>query len=95
MIKVLMERRCKPDKGEELKKLLEELRSKALQRDGSYSYETLRSVDDPSVWLSIAAWTFAGEWKAWQNSPERREIISKIEPLLTEPARESTFELAR
>ncbi|MFH0768031.1 MAG: antibiotic biosynthesis monooxygenase [Chloroflexota bacterium] len=95
MIKVVMERHCKPDKGEELKKLPEELRSKALQRDGSYSFETLRSTDDPSVWLSIAGWTFLEEWKAWQNSPERQGIISKIEPLLLEPTRESVFEIAR
>lgn len=95
MIKVIQERRCKPGNEEELKKLLEELRSKALQRDGSYSFETLRSTDDPSVWLSIAAWTFVEEWKTWQNSPERREIISKIEPLLLEPAMESVFEFAR
>ena len=80
MIKVVMERHCKPDKGEEFKKLLEELRSEALQRDGSYSYETLRSVDDPSVWLSIAAWTFLEEWKAWQNNPERQASISTAAP---------------
>lgn len=95
MIKVLMERHCKSGNDEELRKLLEELRSKALQKNGSYSYETLRSVDDSSVWLSIAAWTFVEEWKAWQNSPERREIVSKIEGLLTEPVRESIFEFAR
>ena len=95
MIKVVMERRSSPDKGEELKKLLEELRSKALQRNGSYSFETLRSVDDHSVWLTIASWTFAEEWETWKNSPERQEIINKMVPLLSEPAKESVFEVAR
>ncbi len=96
MIKVIQERRCKPGNEEELKKLLEELRSRAfVQRHGSYAWETLRSVDDPSVWLVIALWTPLEEWKAWQNSPERQEIINKIEPLLLEPARESVFESAR
>ncbi len=95
MIKVVMERHCKPGKEEELKKLLEELRGKAQQRDGNYTFETLRSMDDPSVWLVIASWTFVEEWKVWRNSPERQEIISRIEPLLFEPARESVFEFAR
>ena len=95
MIKVLIERHCKPDKEEELNKLLEELRSKALQRDGNYSFETLRSVGDHSVWLSIASWTSPEEWKAWQSSPERQEIISKINMLLFESAREAVFEFAR
>lgn len=49
MIKVVMERHCKPGKEEELKKLLEELKSRALQRHGSYAWETLRSMDDPAV----------------------------------------------
>lgn len=95
MIRVIQERHCKPGKEEELKRLLEELRSKALQRDGSYTWETLRSMDDPSVWLIVASWTFVEEWKVWRNSPERLEITSKIEPLLLEPARESVFEFAR
>jgi quinol monooxygenase YgiN len=95
MVKVIQERRCKPGKEEELKKLLEELRSRAFQRHGSYAWETLRSMDDPSVWLVIASWTFVNEWTDWQNNPERQEIIRKIEPLLTEPARESVFEFAQ
>jgi len=63
MIKVVMERHCKPGKEGELKKLLEELRSRAVQRHGSYAWETLRSMDDPAVWLVIASRTFTEEWK--------------------------------
>jgi quinol monooxygenase YgiN len=95
MIKVVQERHCKPGNDGELKKLLEELRSKALQQNGSYSFETLKSIDDPSLWMSIASWTFAEEWKAWQKSPQRQEILGQIEGLLVEPAKESAFELAR
>lgn len=95
MIKVVMERHCQPGKEEELKKLLEELRSRAMQRDGNYTWETLRSLDDPSVWLVIASWAFVEEWHAWRSDPARQEIISKIEPLLLEPVRESVFEFAR
>lgn len=45
MVKVIQERRCKPGKEEDLKNLLEELRSRAFQRYGSYAWETLRSEE--------------------------------------------------
>ncbi len=95
MFKVVQERHCKPGKEEELKKLLEELRSTVMPRGGYHRVETLRSVDDPSVWLVISSWSHVEVWKAWQNHPERQEIISKIEPLLLETVRESVFEFAR
>lgn len=95
MVKVIQERHCKPGKEQELKKLLEEITKGALQRDGYWNREVLRSVDDPSVWLVISSWNSAEQWKGWRNTAERQEIISRIEPLLVEPARETIFELAR
>ena len=85
MVRVIIERRSKPNKEVELESLLIELRTKAIQQRGYVSGETLRSMEDPSLWLDVNL------WKAWEASPERQEIIGKMEPLLTVPEKVSIF----
>ncbi len=92
MIKVVTERQCRPGKEEELKKLLGELRNCAMKKPGYYHGEMLRSTDDSSTWLVINSWTFAEEWKAWRDSPERQEITGRMQPLLTAPPKETVFQ---
>jgi len=91
MVKIIIERRCKPNKDTELESLLVELRTKAIHQRGYVSGETLRSADDPSLWLVISTWLDVNLWKAWEASPERQETISKIELLLTIPEKVSIF----
>jgi len=95
MIKVVIERHCLPNKETELVKLLVELRSRAIRQRGYHSGETLRSVDDPSLWLVIGTWLDIDLWKTWENSPKRREIINKIAPLLTETEKVSVFSFVK
>jgi len=95
MVRVIIERRCQPDKEVELEKLLVELRSKGVQQRGYVSGETLRSVDDPSLWLVISTWLDAELWKAWESHPERQEVVTKIERLLVAPAKASVFSFAK
>lgn len=98
MIKVIIERRCLPGKEAELEGLLLELRTRAMRQPGYVSGETLkgdtlRTVDDPSLWLVISAWVDADSWLAWESKPERREIASKIEPLLVAPEEVTVFRI--
>lgn len=95
MVRVIIERRCQPNKEVELEKLLVELRSKGVQQRGYVSGETLRSVDDPSLWLVISTWLDAELWNAWENHPERQEVVTKIERLLVAPAKASVFSFAK
>ena len=67
------------------------IRTEAIRQRGYISGETLRSVDDPSLWLIIATWVDADLWKAWETTPERRQIASKIEPLLVVPEKMSVY----
>ena len=92
MVKVMIERHCRADKEVEFKGLLAQIRSKALPQLGYYSGETLRGVDDSSRWLVISSWSTVEMWKTWQNSPERQELISKMEPLLAAPEKITLFE---
>jgi len=95
MVRVMIERRCRPDKAAAVEHLLVELRSQAMQQHGYVSGETLRSVDDPSLWLVISTWLDAGLWKAWERMPERREISNKIAGLLIAPEKVTVYTFAR
>jgi len=91
MVRIIIERRCRPETEAELESLLVELRTKAVQQRGYVSGETLRSVDDPSLWLVLSTWLDANLWKAWEASRERQEVTKKIEPLLAAPEKVSSF----
>lgn len=91
MVKIIIERRCKPNKEAELESLLVELRTNAIQQRGYVSGETLRSVDDPSLWLVLSTWLDVDLWKTWEASPVRQEITRKLEPLLVAPEKASSF----
>jgi heme-degrading monooxygenase HmoA len=76
-----------------------ELRISAMRQPGYISGETLRgntlrTVDDPSLWLVISTWVDAESWQKWQMVPERREIESKIEALLVAPEEVTILKIA-
>ena len=87
MIKVIMERHCKPGKESALANLLIDLRAKAMRLPGYISGETLIKIDDPSCYLTIGTWTRWEVWKAWENSEERFELTQLIAALLIEEPR--------
>ena len=99
MVRVIIERRCRPGKEAELETLLVELRTRAMRQPGYISGETLRgdtlrTVSDPSLWLVISTWIDADSWQKWQKVPERRERESKIENLLVAPAEVTILRIA-
>ena len=95
MIRVIIERHLRPNKDAELGKLLVELRSKAIRQTGYVSGETLTSLTDPSLWLVISTWLEDDLWSAWENSRERQEIVSKVEPLLVEPEKVAVYSFVK
>ncbi len=78
-----------------MESLLVKLRSEAMQQQGYVSGETLKSIDDPSIWLVMSTWVNADLWKAWETTGQRREVVSKIEPLLVAPEKVSIFSFTR
>jgi heme-degrading monooxygenase HmoA len=63
MIRIIVERHCRPGKETQLENLLVELRSMATRQRGYISGETLRAVDDSSLWLVISTWTDVDMWR--------------------------------
>ena len=85
-IKVVHQRKIRPDNKEELGTLLAKLRTAAVSQQGYLSGETLVALDDQDSHLVISTWQTLQEWRAWENNPERRVLIAMIDKLLVEPA---------
>ncbi len=95
MIRVIIERHCRPERIAEMEALLIDFRTIAMRQPGYISGETLYSIDDPTLWLVISTWVDIEAWKAWQSSAERQEIEKKLETLLVSPEKVSVFSFAR
>jgi heme-degrading monooxygenase HmoA len=95
MIRVMIERYVQPDKDADVIKLLIELRARALKQHGYISGETLRSMDNPSLWLTISTWNCPEDWKQWEKTADRKEIAYEIEQLLTSPENITAFEFVK
>ena len=61
------------------------LRSKAAPQRGYISGETLRSREDPGLFVVVSTWFSVHQWRLWEGSRERRETSSLIAPLLKMP----------
>jgi quinol monooxygenase YgiN len=91
MIRVMIERRFQAGKETELENLLVDLRSRGMAQPGYVSGETLRGLNDPSLWVVLSTWLDISLWKARQASPERHKIEDKIERIASAPAKVSAF----
>ncbi|MGC9976872.1 MAG: antibiotic biosynthesis monooxygenase family protein [Syntrophales bacterium] len=81
MIRVIVERDCGSGKEKQLRDLLIELRTMAMQQPGYISGETLRELINPSHFKVISTWSTLGDWKAWQSSQQRLSIEEKMDPI--------------
>ena len=85
MIRVIIERRAREGKENELLRELLDLRTEGMRQPGYVSGETLVGYDDPSLYVVISTWSAPAYWKAWTILVERRRITERLEPLLSAP----------
>lgn len=78
-MKVLIKRRFKKGKEEEIHSLLRKFRGRAMHQPGYVSGETLVDVADIQKSLVIATWKRLDDWNAWKNNPERKEFELMLE----------------
>ena len=93
MIRVIIERRLKEGKREDLIPLLMKLRTEAIHHPGYITGETLVSTEDPSVITVLSTWRSLDDWKAWEKSEVRVKLYWQIEPLLQEKAKISIYQI--
>jgi heme-degrading monooxygenase HmoA len=83
-VKVLIERHVKQGKEGDLIELLNKLRAELISQPGYISGELLQSINDKSTIFALSTWLSALDWKSWEGNPQRLEIESDIESLLSE-----------
>jgi heme-degrading monooxygenase HmoA len=93
-VKVIIERRVTKGMDTDLANLMRDFRAKAMFAKGYISGETLRSHEDPSLYVTISTWKSYEDWKAWVESPERKEMQSKIDTVLDTAAEHRIFDFA-
>ncbi len=94
MVRVIIERHCKPGKTADLEKHISDLRMKAVPVRGFSSGQTLIAVDDPNFYLVISTWMSQELWNSWYNSNARKNISGQINPLLSSPEKVTVFKFA-
>lgn len=92
MIKVHIKRKVSPEKMEELRVLINELRSLTMGQPGYIAGETLQRVDQPGESLVVAKWQSIDYWQRWLEGKARAEIQLKIDQLLGEETQYEIYE---
>jgi heme-degrading monooxygenase HmoA len=82
MIKVHIKRNVPSEKIDELRVLINELRTMTMGQPGYIAGETLQRVDQPGESLVVSKWQSIKYWQQWLESKARTEIQSKIDQLL-------------
>ena len=91
IVKVFIQSKSDPAKEKEFKGLLQELRTKAMEVEGFISGETMQSIEDPTVHLTVGTWRSITNWNKWLNSPERKAIQEKFNQVLVEPVKMTLY----
>ena len=71
MIKIHIKRKVPPERREDLRVLINQLRALTTGQPGYIAGETLKRVDKPGESLIVAKWQSADYWQQWlQQSPQ-------------------------
>jgi heme-degrading monooxygenase HmoA len=92
MIKIHIRRTVPEGKQEELRRLVNELRSITMGTPGYIAGETLIRLDKPGESLVVTKWQSLFYWNQWFGSKERAEIQREIDQLLGEETRYEIYE---
>ncbi len=92
MIRVMIERQIAEDLGVHYDHLSRELLQRAMHSHGFISGEVLHDMDDPNHRLVMATYRTISDWQKWYASPERREMMETLGPLLEREEKITVYE---
>ena len=92
MIRIHIRRTVPEGKDEELKSLINKLRSVTMGTPGYIAGETLKRVDRPGESLVVTKWQSEFYWNQWLDSEERAEIQDSIDRLIGSETRYEIYE---
>ena len=82
MIKVIIGYKLKS--GADIEPILLKLRAGAMTYPGFVNSENLLSEQDTSIVATISTWQKAEDWRLWESSRTRQEIIRQAEEFFVE-----------
>ena len=77
--KILIKRKFKKGKQQEVLAMLRELRSGALNQPGYISGETLTSTENPRTMMVIGTWQDMESWYSWKRNTTRQTLEQMLE----------------
>ena len=92
MIKVHINRKVPPQHVDDLRILINQLRSMTMGQPGYIAGETLQRVDQPGESLVVSKWQSIDYWQQWLQSKGRAEIQAQIDQLLGAETRYEIYE---
>jgi heme-degrading monooxygenase HmoA len=92
MIKIHIRRTVPEDKQEDLRLLVNQLRSITMGTPGYIAGETLKRLDKPGESLVVTKWQSLFYWNQWFESKERAEIQGEVDRLLETETRYEIYE---
>ena len=92
MIKVHIKRKVPPEKIEELRVLINQLRSLTTGQPGYIAGETLQRIDQPGESLVVSKWQSVDYWQQWWQSDARKKVQAQIDQLLDEETQYEIYE---
>lgn len=93
-VKIIIRRNVTKEARDEAYPLFLRLREGAMSQGGYISGETLRNFDDPDDHVVISTWRSIDDWKAWENSPQRKEIQTRLDTILGEKTAYNVYHYA-
>lgn len=81
-VKIIIIRRIPPRQDAEIRPLMLQMRELAHAQPGYIGGETLINYDDPEEKVVISTWQSLGNWNAWLENPQRRQLQERIDTLL-------------
>jgi len=91
MIKVIIGYKLKEDA--DILPMLLKLRSHAMTYRGFVGAENLMNNKDVSIVAIVTTWESIEDWKIWEASSSRMEIIREAEPLMEEELRVTVYRI--
>ena len=92
-IKIIIDRQFKEPPDAEDIRIFNDLRIRAMGRNGYISGETLVDVDDNKKVVVLSVWSSMEDWTDWRNSREREKLETELSAHLVEPATIRVFML--
>ena len=91
MVKVIVGYKLK--ENVDIQAILMKVRTHAMTFPGFVSAENLASMRDSSIILVIYTWEKIEDWRTWENTIIRKELLKEAEPLLSEQPRVRMYQV--